>query len=212
MALGDVAAVAAEQLVAAVAGQHRAHVARGFARDQVQGDVGRARKRRVALDHGVFEGGDHVVRRKHDLVVVGAELLGDSRCARQLAVRIVGEAGGEGLEARAVLRRERDQRRGIDAAGKQHPGAFASDLDWSPTTSSVNAPTASATGCPVMRRAVGGRPVTHFAQPAELPQRVGARHQLAHAADQGARRGDVAIGEVIVHRAADRRARPRPAS
>ena len=55
-------------------------------------------------------------------MVLGAEVLGERRGARQLAVRVVGEAGGKSLR-RVVARDEREQRGGIDAAGKQHAGA-----------------------------------------------------------------------------------------
>ena len=128
-ALGDVAAVAAEHLVAAVAGEHRADAARGFARDQVQRDVGRARDRRVALDHGSTRA--RRPRRRGESTISWCSVpkcLASAAARGSSLSRVVGEAGGKSLR-RVVARGEREQRGGIDAAGEQHAGAGGAQAD-----------------------------------------------------------------------------------
>ena len=88
----DVAIVAAEQLVAAVAGQHDGHVPRAPSpRHAPRRDGGRIGERLVEVRHQPVEDAD-AVRLDDELVVVGAEMARDAARVLELVERRFVEA------------------------------------------------------------------------------------------------------------------------
>src|SRR5207253_8962995 len=114
-----VAAVAAEDLVAAVAGQRHFYFPRSLAREQMQRHVRWAGKRRVTARDQLRQLRQHVAPLEHDLMVLRAEVLGEARGGGKLASLVVGESGREGGDVFAVALHQRDDRRRVVAAGEQ---------------------------------------------------------------------------------------------
>ena len=90
----EVAAVAAEQLVAADARQDHLDVAARELADQVGGDEGRVGDRLVHVPQQLRQQADDVGL-DDDLVVLGAEQLGHAARIRQLVVELLGGAAFE---------------------------------------------------------------------------------------------------------------------
>ena len=120
--------VAREHLVGALAGLHHLDVLGHFLAEQVEGDA-------VVADHRLAHGADRAVERgQHpvgadaDLVVVGAEALGDDVGVLELVALDAAdrlEPDGEGRQAvLAGFGEQPDDEAGVDAAGQQ-----ASDRD-----------------------------------------------------------------------------------
>ncbi len=109
----EVGGVAAEQLVAALAGQHHRDVTRGQPRERPGGQHARVAERLV---HGRGPGVERLLalaRRHHQFVVLGADGLGDAARERRLVVAAVLDAHAERGEGPAVGARgqRRDQPR-----------------------------------------------------------------------------------------------------
>ncbi len=118
--VGDVGVVAAEQLVAALAGEGDLDLARRQLGDQ----VGRQRR---GVAEGLVEGLDQLreeldrVGAQDDLVMLGAVALGDQPRPLELVEARLLEADREGLHRIGLLAGgERDQTGRVDPAGEQH--------------------------------------------------------------------------------------------
>jgi hypothetical protein len=93
---GEEALIAAEQFIAAVAGEHDLYLLNGELGNDVGGDAGFVAERLVTrLDHA----GDEIegVRFDHDLVMIGRVFLRDGAGVRQFVVAGFFEADGERL-------------------------------------------------------------------------------------------------------------------
>ena len=171
----------------------------------MQRDVRRPGDRRVAAGDERRQRGEHVAPLEHDLVVLGAEVLRHARGDRQFAALVVGEAGRKGGEPLMVLPGERDDRRGVEAAGKEHAhGARRRHRQLDRLVQALNEALerlcrAAAQLPHLYIEAVRWRPVPRLAQRAELPESVSARRKLAHASDQRARAAHIALGEIFAN-------------
>ena len=117
--VGHVARVSAERLVAAVAVERDRHVLARQLREVEAGDRGGVGERLAVVAHDLRDDLDRVG--PHDeLVVVGAEQLGDLACVRQLVEVVVIEADRERLHrAAARLRHRGDDGGRVDAARQE---------------------------------------------------------------------------------------------
>ena len=123
----NIAIVAAEQLVAAVARQHHGDVAARHLRDVPRRDRRRIGEWLVEVRHQIVENRDGV-RLDDELVVVGAEMLRDQARVLQLVERRLVEADREGLHARAGgLRHQADHHARVDAAGEKRAERHVAD-------------------------------------------------------------------------------------
>ena len=118
--VGDVGVVAAEQLVAALAGERDLHRAGRELRDQVRGERRRVGERLVERLGEPRQQVDRV--RAHDqLVMVGAVQLGHAARQLELVERALLEADRERAHAVGALARgQRGERRRVDAARQHH--------------------------------------------------------------------------------------------
>ena len=131
--------VAGEHLVGALPGLHHLDVLGHFLAEQIEGDA-------VVADHRLAHGADRTVERgQHavgadaDLMVVGAETLGDDVGVLELVARHAAhrlEADGERLQSvLAGFGEQPDDQAGVDSAGQQTPDGHVGDqaaLDGQP--------------------------------------------------------------------------------
>ena len=118
--VGDVGVVAAEELVATLAGERDLHVLGGQLRDQVGRQCGRVGERLV---EGVGQRGQEQRRvgPQHELAVARAVALGDQARVGELVERALLEADRERpYRLCGLLRGERCERSGVDPAREQH--------------------------------------------------------------------------------------------
>src|SRR5262249_28258267 len=101
------AAVAAEDLLAAVAGKRDLHLACGLASQEVERDVRRPRDRRVAGRDKVRQVREDVTALEHDLVMLRPEMFREAPGGCQFAALVVGKPGRKGGDAVVMRPRER---------------------------------------------------------------------------------------------------------
>ena len=125
-AVAGVVVVAAEELVAALAGERDLDVPARELGDEVGRDRGRVRERLV---EGLGQRGQELdgVRAEHELVVVGAVPLGDEAREAALVEGALVEADREGADVRDGLRRERGERARVDPAREQDADGHVRD-------------------------------------------------------------------------------------
>jgi len=192
-----------EILVPAVAIEHDRDFFPRLARDQVRGDGGGVRV-------GFLIRGDkerkemHDVRLYHDGMVVGAQTVGHEPGVWQLIVRLRGSADGERLHGmRGVPCHERDDRRGIDAAGEE--GADGDVGDHPEPHALLERPENPL--FPYFKRhalfrLIAQSPVTSLCADAavtHIHREDGRRPELADTRETRMRRGYVHRREVVVH-------------
>ena len=112
--------VAAEQLVGALAGQRDGHVLRRELGQREEAERGQLGDGLVQAPDQILERDALVRHRELDLVVVGAEQLGDATRVRELvALAVLDEADREGLHRLAVrARHQRDDQAGVEPAAE----------------------------------------------------------------------------------------------
>ena len=118
--VGCVRVVAAEELVAAFPRERHLDVLRGQLGDEVRGQCGRVGE---GLVERVRESGQQQGRvgPEKQLVMIGSVELGDAPCVPTLVEAALGEADRERMHGlRRLLRGQRRERRGVDAAGEEH--------------------------------------------------------------------------------------------
>ena len=112
-------AVAAEQLVRALAGEHDLHLPPRLPGDEPERDRGRVGHRIVEVPDDLRQLRGELVRPDHVRAVAQAERLRGLLRLLDLAVARAGEAGREGLHARPRLRGERADGRRVHPAGQE---------------------------------------------------------------------------------------------
>lgn len=114
-----VLAVAAEQLVAPLAGEDDLDVAGRLLRNEIDGHDRRVADRRIEVVDDLFVAVGEVLQRAGQLDVVDVEMRGDGGGVLQFGVARHVEADGERLDARRQLGGDRRDDRRVDAAGKE---------------------------------------------------------------------------------------------
>ena len=202
--------ITGEHLVGALAGLHDLDVFGHFLGQQIEGDAVVADHR---LAHGAdrtVEGGQHAVGADADLMVVGAESLGDEVGVFELVALDASdgfEADGErGQPVLAGLGEEPDDQAGVDAAGEQaahrHVGDEASFDREAQRGQNRVLPIAFGPVCPFVATAEVGRPVGRGGgRTVGLDRDERRGRYLAHPAQDRVRRRHHGMeGEVVVQR------------